>query len=147
MSKSWTTMNMTMPCCVLTACVMLRCQVRLKDIVDYVTGIIAHNAVLASLDSCLPQLLASAAADFALQAKAAVQRASAHTDSQASNAGSSKAGVTDHTRMCISALSEEVLESSVTKVSVHTAIFSVHSPSHCCQHCCPILPPLCCSWY
>lgn len=81
---------------------------------DYVTGIIAQNAITASLESCVPQLLASAAADMAEQTKAFLQKAA--FESYQHFDGTSGSLVSDHTRMCISTLAEELVDSTVTQV-------------------------------
>ena len=97
-------------------------QVRLKDIVDYITGIIAQNAVSSSLLLCLPQMLASAAAEMESQSKAILQNAAAQSVQQ-DTASNSKGFLSDHTRMCISNLAEELLDLSVTQVQpwLHTS--------------------------
>ena len=82
---------------------------------DYIGGVVAQNAVTASLESCTPKLLASAAADMATQTKACLHKASSHQ--QTDNSSTSGELVSDHTKMCINTLAEELADSAVTKVS------------------------------
>lgn len=83
---------------------------------DYITGIVAQNAVTASLESCIPQLLASAAADMAVQTKACLHKASLESHQQLDNSSTSGDMISDHTRMCINTLADELADSAVTKV-------------------------------
>ena len=94
-------------------------QVRLKDVMDYITGIITQNAVTASLESCIPQLLASAAADMAMQTKACLHKASLEPLDNNSTSGDL---LSDHSRMSINTLAEELADSTVTKVCCYPSM-------------------------
>ena len=96
----------------------------MKDIVDYITGIIIQNAVSSSLEVCLPQMLNSAAAEMEQQSKAILQSAAAESNHQVT-ASSSKGFLSDHTRMCISSLAEDLLDSCVTQVGPQPALLRV----------------------
>lgn len=83
---------------------------------DYIIGIIAQNAVTASLESCVPHLLASAADDMAVQTKACLHKAALESPRQLDNRCTSSGLVSDRSRMCIATFAEEIVESAVTKV-------------------------------
>lgn len=79
---------------------------------EYISSIILQNAVAASLDSCLPQLLAAAAADMAMETQALLQKAATQSPQQSDINNV----VSDHTRLCINMCVDELVNSTVTKV-------------------------------
>lgn len=83
---------------------------------EYISSIIVQNAVAASLDFCLPQLLAAAAADMAMETQALLQKASTQSPQQSGNNSACGDLVSDHTRLCISMCAEELVNSTITKV-------------------------------
>ena len=91
-------------------------QVRLKDVMEYISGIIVQNAVATSLESCLPRLLASAAADMAAETQALLQQANMQSPQQSDNNSTSGLMVSAHTRLCIGMCAEELSDRTVTKV-------------------------------
>lgn len=83
---------------------------------DYIIGIIAQNAVTASLESCVPHLLAAAADDMAKQTKACLHQAALESPRHFDNSSTSSGLVSDHSRRCIATLAEGLADSAVTKV-------------------------------
>ena len=93
-------------------------QVRLKDVVDYVTGVVALNAVSSSLASCLPQLAASAAADFTIKGQEIVQQASGQINNPIQEAGGAVNGLSSHTRLQVDGCAESCVRSAAHQVPV-----------------------------
>ena len=83
---------------------------------EYISGIVVQNAVATSLESCLPRLLAAAAADMAAETQALLQKADMQSPQQSDNNSTSGNLVSDHTRLCISMCAEELVDCTVTKV-------------------------------
>ena len=87
-------------------------QVRLKDVVDCITSIIAQNAVSSSLESCVTPILKSAAADISAQAEQVLQRTFGPVGS--SNSGTS--APFEQAKLCLDNIAEDLVDSTVSQV-------------------------------
>jgi len=90
--------------------------VRLRDVSDYVTNIIAENAVSSSVEHCAPQIVKSAAADMTAQGQSAYQEAA--VQSEQSHLGHSSPSViqSQHANICLDNIASDIVNSSVAQV-------------------------------
>jgi len=92
-------------------------QVRLKDVVDYITGIIAHNAISSSIAACVPQLVKAAAADMTSQAEGILcEAANRSGQSQCEASTVSTTTLAQHARLQMDDIAQDIVGSNVTQV-------------------------------
>ena len=91
-------------------------QVRLKDVIDYVTSIIAQNAASSSIDSHVPLIAISAAAAMTAQAETAREEAAAQAGHSLSGPTNMTPSHLQHLQMSLDTIAEELVTSKVSQV-------------------------------
>ena len=91
-------------------------QVRLKDVIDYVTCIIAQNAASSSIESHVPLIAISAAAAMTAQAEIAHEEAAAQAGHSLSGPINMTPSHLQHLEMSLDTIAEKVVTSKVTQV-------------------------------
>ena len=104
---------------------MIKLQVRLKDIMDYIIGIIAQNAVSNSIKSCMPHLQKSAAAEMTLRVERILLGPTDESDGGQLRANNSET-VSDGARLRMDSCAQELVSSTLTQV--HLQLCSGTSP-------------------
>ncbi|KAL0027923.1 hypothetical protein WJX79_002908 [Trebouxia sp. C0005] len=90
-------------------------KVRLRDVSDYITSIIAENAVSSSIERCAPQIVKSAAADMTAQGESAYQEAAAQSEQSNLGRSSPSALQSQHADICLDNIASDIVNSSVTQ--------------------------------
>ncbi|KAA6417830.1 MAG: hypothetical protein FRX49_12186 [Trebouxia sp. A1-2] len=90
-------------------------SVRLRDVSDYITSIIAENAVSSSIERCAPQIVKSAAADMTAQGESAYQEAAAQSEQSNLGRSSPSALQSQHADICLDNIASDIVNSSVTQ--------------------------------
>jgi len=103
--------------------------VRLRDVLDYVTNIIAENAVSSSIERCAPQIVKSAAADMIAQGESAHQEAAVQTGQSHLGPSSPSALQSQHANICLDNIASDIVNSSVTQVGFNIC-FMRQIPQH-----------------
>ncbi len=111
---------------------------RLRDVSDYVTNIIAENAVSSSIERCAPQIVKSAAADMTAQGQTAYQEAAVQTEQSLLGHSSPSASAlqSQHANICLDNIASDIVNSSVTQVGFNICFMRqvpqslVHTVAH-----------------
>lgn len=91
-------------------------QVRLKDVIDYITGIVAQNAASSSIESRVPLSVMSAAAAMTAQAEIAHEEAAAQAGQSLSGPSNMTPSQLQHLEMRLDIIAEKIITSKVTQV-------------------------------
>lgn len=91
-------------------------QVRLKDVIDYITGIVAQNAASSSIESQAPLSVMSAAAAMTAQAEIAHEEAVAQAGQSLAGPSNMSPSQLQHFEMRLGIIAEEIVTSKVTEV-------------------------------